>query len=367
MNYGLPASVLITILCGCASSGTPEPIDPSYAAPPGLQLSDRRDQRLAQVFPGYATNRILQDGKFTRQLAANVSYGFCEVTLPPDHDPGKLERPVQRWWWFDEPEDSSKHVVLRQIGHSDVAEFFGYISEDSPGSVLLFVHGSNVTFEEAALRTAQLHNDLRFAGQSLFFSWASDGEALGYVNDAAKIGDSVEDIAEFIESLSENDGVHSIFMIGHSMGSRGLTRALVSIKDRVSVHAKEKLRELMLVGPDISQQIFKTRIAPGLRKLGARVTIYASENDKALKTSQTVNNGVPRLGQAGEHVYISDGIETIDSSDVGVSVLSLNHSEYAENLEFISELIGVIDGTQIESRPGLKRREEYWYLIPAAD
>ncbi len=97
------------------------------------------------------------------------------------------------------------------------------------------------------------------------------------------------------------------------------------------------------------------------------MTIYASENDKALKTSQTVNNGVPRLGQAGEHVYLSDGIETIDSSDVGVSVLSLNHSEYAENLEFISELIGVIDGKQTESRPGLKRREEYWYLIPATD
>ena len=193
------------------------------------------------------------------------------------------------------------------------------------------------------------------------------GSVDGYVNDTTKIGDSVEDIAGFIESLSQNDGVDSIFMIGHSMGSRGLTRALVSIKDRISVPARNKLRELILVEPDISQQIFESRIAPGLKELEARVTIYASENDRALGLSRPVNNGIPRLGQAGDHIYVADGFDTIDSSDVGVSLFSLNHSEYAENLEFLWELTGVIDGKPAGLRPGLKRRKEYWYLVSAAD
>ena len=288
------------------------------------------------------------------------------VTLPPNHEPGILERPAQRWWWVDETEDPMKHVVLRQIGHSTRYDFFKYISDSSPRSILLFVHGFNVSFDDAALRTAQLQYDLRFPGQSLFFSWASDGDVKGYVNDSTKIGDSVGDIAEFIEDLSSNEGVDSIYMIGHSMGSRGLTRALVSIKDRISFSAKNKLRELILVEPDISQQIFKTRIAPGLEQLGARVTIYASNNDKALGVSEPVNNGVPRLGQAGDHIYVSNSFDTIDSSDVGASVLSLNHSEYAENLEFLLELDGVIDGKQAESRPGLQRRQQYWYLVPAS-
>lgn len=361
----IQAQIIFLITITLSSCLAQEYIPP---VPPGLRPSvEHGGQRLAQVFPGYATNRTFEDGVFTRKLAAEVSYGFCEVTLPPDHDPGKLERPAQRLLWFDESEDPTKHVVLRQLGHSTVEEFFAYISETSPGSILLFVHGFNVTFEDAALRTAQLHHDLRFPGQSHFFSWASDGEVDGYINDTTKIGDSVVDIAGFIESLSQNDGVDSIFMIGHSMGSRGLTRALVSIKDRISVPARNKLRELILVEPDISQQIFESRIAPGLKELEARVTIYASENDRALGLSRPVNNGIPRLGQAGDHIYVADDFDTIDSSDVGVSLFSLNHSEYAENLEFLWELTGVIDGKPAGSCPGLKRRKEYWYLVSAAD
>jgi esterase/lipase superfamily enzyme len=320
---------------------------------------------MARVFPGYATNRELSNGVFTGNLAAEVSYGFCDVTLPPDHNPGKLERPAGRWWWYDEPEDPAKHVVLREIGHVDANTFFEHLRETSPEAVLLFVHGFNVTFEESALRTAQLHHDLRFPGQSLFFSWASDGEVSGYANDATKIGDSVEDIAKFVDSLAENEGVDAIYMIGHSMGSRGLARALVSVGKRVSKNAQEKLRELILVEPDISQQIFETRIVPGLRELGARVTIYASENDKALGISEPVNNDVPRLGQAGAHLYVSERIDTIDSSDVGVSFLSLNHSAYAENLEFLLELAAVIDGKPSEARLGLEWRQDHWYLVPA--
>ncbi|SIT51767.1 conserved hypothetical protein [Paraburkholderia piptadeniae] len=36
-------------------------------------------------------------------------------------------------------------------------------------SVLLFIHGYNVSFEDAAMRTAQMAYDLDFAGAPVFF------------------------------------------------------------------------------------------------------------------------------------------------------------------------------------------------------
>lgn len=39
----------------------------------------------------------------------------------------------------------------------------------------VFVHGFNVTFEEAAWRTAQMAYDLAFDGAPMFYSWPSRG------------------------------------------------------------------------------------------------------------------------------------------------------------------------------------------------
>ncbi|MDM3872560.1 alpha/beta hydrolase [Porticoccus sp. W117] len=325
--------------------------------------SSEKEPKYVHFFPSYATNREFDGKGFTGKISKNISYGFCNVSIPVKiHETGEIERPVNRWWWFNETEDPEKHFILKEIHPLEKESF---LSNLSSSSLLLFIHGFNVTFEGAALRTAQLHYDLKFQGRSMFFSWASDGSINGYVNDSTKISDSVGDIKEFIKDLSNRDEVEEIFIIAHSMGSRGITRALTSLKDDLDGSSLNKLRELILVEPDISQEVFKARIAPELKKLGARISIYASKNDKALGISRPINNGTPRLGQAGKHLYISDGFETIDSSDVGVSFLRLNHSSYAENLEFILELSNVIDGKKADSRPGLKKKEGYWYLIPA--
>lgn len=332
--------------------------------PPGLNEIAEEKKVLARVFVGYGTNRKWNGKRFTAEISQNNSQGFVDVSIPRGHNPGRIERPVERLIFPDEIEDAAKHVVIRQIGLVTMKEFQEYLSKTSPKDVLVFVHGFNVTFEAAAMRTAQLHHDLRFQGQSFFYSWASDGEKSGYVNDSTKIADSVEDIANFVEVLSGHNGVESVFMIGHSMGSRGLTRALSKIGDKLSLPTQAKFRELILVEPDISQSIFKNRIAPGLLELGARVTIYASENDNALGISKPVNNGEPRLGQAGEYLFVRTGFDTVDSSDVGLSFFSLNHSEYAENIEFIHELVGVIDGKPAQYRPGITKRDDHWYLYP---
>ena len=334
--------------------------------PPGLKECPNGDSEKAQVFVGFATNRELKGSEITNEIAGITTYGYCEVSIPKYHLPGKLEVPKQRWYWFDETEVQSMHFVLKQCSFVDAKQFFKHISLSSPGDVLLYVHGFNVSFEDAALRAAQLGYDLRFSGQTMFFSWASHNSGAGYINDSERISNSINDIRNFLEQLAVNDGVNSIFMLAHSMGSRGLAEAVSTIKSNLSSSARSKFKELILAEPDISQDIFQSKIASGLSDLGARVTIYASKNDKALGISQKVNHGVCRLGQAGAQIYVDPCFDTVDASDVGISILSLNHSSYAESLEFIHEITGVIDGKKASQRPGIEEipDQNYWYLFP---
>ena len=63
---------------------------------------------------------------------------------------------------------------------------------------LVFLHGYNVSFEEAAIRAAQIGFDLKISGAVAFFSWPSQGSLLGYAADEATIEASEAAIADFL-------------------------------------------------------------------------------------------------------------------------------------------------------------------------
>ena len=65
----------------------------------------------------------------------------------------------------------------------------------------IFLHGYNVSFEEAALRAAQIGFDLSIRGAMAFFSWPSQGDLAGYSADEASIEASEFVIMEFLENF----------------------------------------------------------------------------------------------------------------------------------------------------------------------
>src|SRR4051812_8412529 len=69
-------------------------------------------------------------------------------------------------------------------------------------SAVIFVHGYNVSFEEAALRAAQIGFDLSIKGAMAFFSWPSQGTLGGYAVDAATIEASKDVIADFMTDFA---------------------------------------------------------------------------------------------------------------------------------------------------------------------
>jgi hypothetical protein len=63
--------------------------------------------------------------------------------------------------------------------------------------------------------------------------------------------------------------------------------------------------------------LFRRNYLPALLELGARVTLYATDNDVPLQASERVNR-YPRLGDAKAEIFISDGIETCAGDPCGM-------------------------------------------------
>ena len=88
------------------------------------------------------------------------------------------------------------------------------------------MHGYNVTFADAARRTAQIAYDLGFDGAPVFYSWPSRAGFAAYEVDRENAEWSQVDLKNFLGQFAERSQADNIFLIAHSMGSRVLTGAL---------------------------------------------------------------------------------------------------------------------------------------------
>lgn len=168
--------------------------------------------------------------------------------------------------------------------------------------------------------------DLRFAGETAFFSWPSRGERiLGYASDEAAIEASEQNIAQFLIDFATRTGVESLHLIAHSMGNRGLLRALQRIAN-IARESGVSFGQIILAAPDIDQGTFRS-LAHHYGELSQRTTLYLSANDRAVWLSQLVHR-YPRVGLSPP-VTVVDGIDTIEVPKFDVFDL-LGHGYFAE-------------------------------------
>jgi esterase/lipase superfamily enzyme len=118
-----------------------------------------------RVFYGTDRNHWMEDGraKYGRDFGP-FDYGVTTVSIPREHKLAKLESPS--WLKLEFREDPNKHVMVMGAERKSKDDFFNEMiamtAESRRESVLLFVHGFNVAFDDAARRTAQLAYDLTF-------------------------------------------------------------------------------------------------------------------------------------------------------------------------------------------------------------
>ncbi|RMF42428.1 MAG: alpha/beta hydrolase [Planctomycetota bacterium] len=286
--------------------------------------------------------------RYTGELSSELRLGVCQVSIPPVHRTGEVERPSVLRFQFRE--DPGQHVVIQSVEEVAPDRFFSELSADAErrgGGVLVFIHGYNVSFDEAVMRTAQLAYDLDYPGSPVTFSWPSCGDWYKYQVDRRHIELSVPVIRQFLENLANRTGARSIDVIAHSMGNVGLTQALAEL----SADQATPINNVVLAAPDIDADIFATRIAPRLVGKARRFTVYTSDSDLALRASRYFNTG-RRLGEALRPQPQFPGIDVIDASGYDTSLLG--HSYYGSSSGILRDLSKLLRGEPIQQRPDVR-------------
>jgi len=292
-------------------------------------------------------------GPFDKASGPYCHLGTCVVGIPPGHVSGEVERPQPLTG--DLWEDPDRHVVLLSIRpENDAARYFGQVrdrAKEGGNSAFVFVHGFNVTFEDAALRTAQMTHDLNFQGAPMFFSWPSRGSLLGYTADESTVAWATRHLKRFLRDVRAELPTATIHLVAHSMGNRALTEALRRLAREIEHDGLPRFQEVVLAAPDIDAATFRNDIVPAIRSTAERVTLYASSADEALTVSKTVH-GYPRAGDSGELIIVVDGIQTIDvSAELNSSILG--HSYYGSEGRVLDDLIALLRKRRKPSERGL--------------
>jgi esterase/lipase superfamily enzyme len=287
-----------------------------------------------------------------RDPEEKIRLGCCHVSIPTDHHAmGELESP--KWYRLEFKRDPKKHVLLWDTTVLEPDSFYrdllAQVKSSADKAAFVFIHGFNVSFENAVRRTGQMAYDLNFGGAAVLFSWPSRASVKGYFADSATIASSVKHFQDFLDAVIRRSGAEVLHVIAHSMGNRALLSALQRLAGRKQ---KPNIRNVILAAPDEDRMVF-TQIAKDIQKLPKRVTLYASSNDKALLASQAIN-GAPRAGESGRNLIILPFLDTVDASAVDTDFLG--HS-YAMGDRFVlSDVFELLKrGTGPDGRAGLRK------------
>jgi esterase/lipase superfamily enzyme len=331
----------------------------------------------------YATNRKRSGSKEPtdfyggeRADSPYIEYGRCEISIPANHKRGVMESPFLGLNFF---KDDRQHIVLRSITPLPVESFFGTINANiNPGSeksrlgrgdLVIYIHGYNTTFENAAKRTAQIAFDYGFQGVPLLFSWPSDGKLVSYPSDREDITWSVTHIEQFFNDVLKRTRANRVHLIAHSLGNQGLIDALNTIAIRRGGEGPPLFENIIMSAPDFDAELFQQQIAPNTITLAKRWTLYTSKKDGVLNISTSFNSAW-RLGLSP--VTIVPGIDIIDASEVEVTPWSLpdTHSYFASKQTVVDDIVATLKGVTPARRNLVSRVKDgsiYWQInIPSS-
>jgi esterase/lipase superfamily enzyme len=268
----------------------------------------------------YATDRE-RTGDPSPRLAygagrGELTFGVAEVSLPRSR---RRDRPAPAWWRLETAEDLARHVVLLRADGLErsafTAELRQTVGRAARPEALVFVHGYDVSFEDAARRAAQLADDLDLQGVPVLYSWPSEGRAHRYTADELNVEWTVPHFQELLRLVAAEGGVGTVHVVAHGMGSRALVRALVAPEARLA-----PLGQVVLAVPDMDRETFRG-LVPRLQGRAARFTLYGSAADRSLYAARLVHSQ-PRAGEPEGSAALGAGLDVVDASAADTALAS---------------------------------------------
>ncbi|RBP05798.1 esterase/lipase superfamily enzyme [Roseiarcus fermentans] len=256
------------------------------------------------------------------------------------------------------------------------------ISPTDRKEVVVFIHGYNKTFADAAESTANLCRLLGPDFVCLVLTWpagGSRGAFLGYNVDRESGEFAVSDMRKAIRAIGETPGVRAVDLLGHSRGADVLASALhllgvESYVSRASIAERLKIRNIVLFAPDIDIDVATTKIFDvfsdpdlpyGARKnLNAvirqgslHLTIYSSPSDQALDMASKIFGSRLRLGQLDltgpeAKALRADPGHFADLIEVDRDTGAFGHGYFLSNPAVRSDLVAMIRDRLNPGDPG---------------
>ena len=286
----------------------------------------------------FGTNRRPLDPRdaskgFSSERDHTVQFGLCKVAVPKSH---KFGSAGSSWWkrYLTLTDDRLKLTEVSILGESAYwIALQKALSEWDSGerTALVFIHGFNVTFEDAAIRAAQMAVDLKIPGVAAFFSWPSKGRlsVFDYTADEASIEASEGQIGDFLINFAERTDADRVDVIAHSMGNRGLLRAMQRIVHTASASTKKPFRHVVFAAPDVDSVLFR-ELAGAHAVLAEHATLYLSSRDRALASSGLIHDA-PRAGFVPP-VTLVEGIDVIEVANADLTLLGHGYYGAAEGV-----------------------------------
>ncbi len=289
------------------------------------------------------------DGYYSVELGPK-RHGLCLVNVPRAHEVGSIDATG------GDPQRHEHFIVTR---HQPLAEadFYATLDKD-PSDILVFVHGFNVKFREAVLRSAQIAYDAKFQGSVVLFSWPAGARPgflaslrmdLTYRENRDRAAQSVAAMRETLERLAATK--RRIHVVVHSMGHQVVIPAAAALADS---GAKQIMHELVFTAPDFAEAEFRA-LAPKLRQVARRITLYCSPADNALRVSVRVNEN-KRVGQCSR----IDGMDVINVNLIDSPLFwvgGLGHGYYSSRA-ILTDLFQLLLGIEARRRLFIRVQEE---------
>ncbi len=311
-----------------------------------------------QIYPvWFGTNRRPETGGtgFTSERHNQITRGRVDVHVPEAHRFGETGTSIWRRLFRLDLRDDRLRVQRIEVQEQD--RFFDEIrmamdaaarENHRPPHALFFLHGYNVTFEGAAIRAAQLGCDLAVPGATAFFSWPSRGSAVAYPADEATLEASEWAITEFLIDFASHCGALKVHVIAHSMGNRGLLRALQRIASNAETRGKVRFGQIFLAAPDVDRDLFLD-LAAIYPEHSERTTLYASNRDLPVHLSSKLHDA-PRAGYFTPYT-VAPGIDTIAVPNFDVDLLG--HSYFAQAEALLHDMFDLLRHGE---PPGMRQR-----------
>lgn len=296
---------------------------------------------IKQLSVVYATNRKLDATAKTRtyggERAEQLTFGTAVLLAGREEVAVRAERRAEAGGLLDQSPaalTSERRLALRTIepaaAESQLASQLEHrigAGRVPPRDVLVFVHGYNVAFDDAVKRAAQIAFDLDFQGLTMLYSWPSRARLLGYGYDRDSADIATSHLAEFIMTTSRLLPDSRIHLLAHSLGNMVMLGALekLALATRGSGQ-RPRIGEIVLAHPDVDRDRMR-QLVRAIDGVGAGMTLYMSEDDKAMWVSKLIR-GVARAGGAP---VVVKGLDTIDVTGLAASIWSTNHNTFASN------------------------------------